>query len=73
MKGHMTPKIPSDRLVKKDFTHALSVNTLWWQKLSLWLSQHGFEGVLAEVTLLLANAEQHLRTSCTTASANLQL
>ena len=45
----------------KAFTHASSVNTLWWQKLSLWLSQHGFEGVLAEGTLSLANAEQHLR------------
>ena len=41
-------KLPSDRLVKKAFTHASSVNTLWWQKLSLWLSQHRFEGVLAE-------------------------
>ena len=39
----------------------LSVNTLWWQELSLWLSQHGFEGVLAEGTFSLANAEQHLR------------
>ncbi len=37
-----------------------SVNTLWWQKLSLWLSQHGFEGVLAEGTFSLASAEQHL-------------
>ncbi len=41
--------------------HASSVNTLWWQKLSLWLSQHGFEGVLAEGTFSLANVEQHLR------------
>ena len=41
-------EFPSDRLVKKAFTHASSVNTLWWQKLSLWLSQHRFEGVLAE-------------------------
>ncbi len=40
-------ELPSDRLVKKAVTHASSVNTLWWQKLSLWLSQHGFEGVLA--------------------------
>ncbi len=54
-------KLPSDRLVKKAFTQASSVNTLWWQKLSLWLSQHGFEGVLAEGTFSLANAEQHLR------------
>ena len=35
--------------------------TLWWQKLSLWLSQHGFEGMLAEGTFSLDNAEQHLR------------
>ena len=54
-------KLPSDRLVKKAFTHASSVNTLWWQKLSLWLSQHRFEGVLAEGTFSLVNAEQHLR------------
>ena len=54
-------ELPSDRLVKKAFTHASSVNTLWWQKLSLWLSQHGFEGVLAEGNFSLANAEQHLR------------
>jgi len=54
-------ELPSDRLVKKAFNHASSVNTLWWQKLSLWLSQHGFEGVLAEGTFSLANAEQHLR------------
>ena len=54
-------ELPSDRLVKKAFIHASSVNTLWWQKLSLWLSQHGFEGVLAEGTFSLANAEQHLR------------
>ena len=45
---------------KKAFTHASSVNTLWWQKLSLWLSQHGSEGVLAEGTFSLANAEQQL-------------
>ena len=55
-------ELPSDRLVKKAVTHASSVNTLWWQKLSLWLSQHGgVEGVLAEGTFSLANAEQHLR------------
>ena len=66
-------KLPSDRLVKKAFTHASSVNTLWWQKLSLWLSQHGFEGVLAEGTFSLANAEQHSGTNVTTAFANLQL
>ena len=54
-------ELPSDRLVKKAFTHASSVNTLWWQKLSLWLSQHRFEGVLAEGTFSLVNAEQHLR------------
>ena len=53
--------------------HASSVNTLWWQKLSLWLSQHGFEGVLAEGTFSLANAEQHSGTNVTTAFANLQL
>ncbi len=41
-------ELPSDRLVKKAFTHASSVNTLWWQKMSLCLSQHRFEGVLAE-------------------------
>ena len=29
--------------------------------MGLWLSQHGFEGLLAEVTSSLANAEQHLR------------
>ncbi len=66
-------ELPSDRLVKKAFTHASSVNTLWWQKLSLWLSQHGFEGVLAEGTVSLVNAEQHLGTNGTTAFANLQL
>ena len=54
-------EVPSDRLVKKGFTHALSVNTLWWQNLSLWLSQHRFEGALAEGTFSLVNAEQHLR------------
>ncbi len=54
-------ELPSDRLVKKAFTHASSVNTLWWQKLSLWLSQHRFQGVLAEGTFSLVNAEQHLR------------
>ena len=54
-------KLPSDMLVEKAFTHASSVNTLWWQKLSLWLSQHRFEGVLAEGTFSLVNAEQHLR------------
>ena len=58
------PLIRHDRLVKKAFTHASSVNTLWWQNLSLWLSQHGFEGVLAEGTFSLANAEQHLRDKC---------
>ena len=43
-------ELPSDRLVKKACTHASSVNTLWRQNLSLsnWLSQNGFEGVLAE-------------------------
>ncbi len=51
-------ELPSDRLVKKAFTHASS---LWWQKLSLWLSQHRFEGVLTEGTFSLVNAEQHLR------------
>ncbi len=54
-------ELASDRLVKKAFTHASSVNTLWWQKLSLWLSQHRIEGVLAEGTFSLVNAEQHLR------------
>ena len=54
-------ELPSDRLVTKACTHASSVNTLWWQKLSLWLRQHGFEGVLAEWSFSLANAEQHLR------------
>ncbi|DBA85819.1 TPA: hypothetical protein ACH3X1_005371 [Trebouxia sp. C0004] len=48
-------ELPSDRLVKEAFTHASSVNTLWWQKLSLWLSQHGFEGVLAEGNFSKAN------------------
>jgi len=32
-----------------------------WSDMGLWLSQHGFEGLLAEVTSSLANAEQHLR------------
>jgi len=62
-------ELPSDTLVKRAFTHASSMNTLWWQKLntlwwqqlSLWLSQHRFEGVLAEGTFSLVNAEQHLR------------
>ncbi len=56
-------ELPADRLVKKAFTHASSVNTFWWQKLSLWLSQHRFQGVfnLAEGTFPLVNAEQHLR------------
>ncbi len=57
----MKSKDRTDRLVKKAFTHASSVNTLRWQKLSLWLSQHRFGGVLAEGTFSLANAEQHLR------------
>ena len=54
-------KLPSDMLVKKAFTHASSVNTLSLQKLSLWLSQHRIQGVIAEGTFPLVNAEQHLR------------
>jgi len=54
-------ELPSDRLVKKAFTHASSVNTLWWQKMSLWLSQHRFERVLAEGPFSVVNAEQRLR------------
>jgi len=53
-------ELPSDRLVKKACTHASFVNTHWWQKLSLWLNQHRFEGVLAEGPFSLANAEEHL-------------
>ncbi len=68
-------ELPSDRLVKRAFTHASSVNTLWWQKLSLWLSQQVFEGVLAEGTFSSANAEQHLRDKwyhgiCQSSAAN---
>lgn len=51
----------SDRLVKKPFNSCLICKQVLVAKRSLWLSQHGFEGVLAEGTISLANAEQHLR------------
>ncbi len=54
-------KLPSDRLVKKAFIHAPSLNTPWWQRLSPLLNQHDFEGVLAEGAFSISNAEQCIR------------
>ena len=54
---------PSDfpRPVASDCASCLICEHSLVAKLSLWLSQHRFQGVLAEGTFSLVNAEQHLR------------
>ena len=37
--------LPNDRLVKQAFTHAQQQKTIWFQKLSSWLSDYGFQGL----------------------------
>ena len=51
----------SDRLVKKAFLQACTVGTPWWQVLSRFLSEHHFEGLLADGPFYVADAVQSLR------------
>ena len=51
-------ELPADRLVKKAFTHVPLLNTPWWTKLSSWLRQYALEGVPAEGTFSISNAEK---------------
>ena len=48
--------LPDDRLVKQAFTHAQQQNTTWLQKLSSWLSDKKFQGLIANGTFAISNA-----------------
>ena len=39
--------LPNDRLVKQAFTQAQQQSTTWFQQLLGWLSDHDFQGLLA--------------------------
>ena len=54
-------ELPDDRLVKQAFTHAQQQNTTWFQKLSCWLSDYGFQGLIANGTFSVSNAMTTLR------------
>ena len=53
--------LPNDRLVKQAFTHAQQQKTTWFQKLSSWLSDYGFQGLIANGTFSVSNAMTTLR------------
>ena len=53
--------LPSDRLVKKAFTHASSVRTPWFQQMFAWLHGNQFQGLLAEGTFSVPSAVDTLR------------
>ena len=49
-------ELPSDRLVKKAFTHASLVKTRWFQQVFTWLHDNQFQGILAEGTCSVSSA-----------------
>ena len=53
--------LPDDRLVKQAFTHAQQQKTTWFQNVSSWLSDYGFQGVIANGTFSVSNAMTTLR------------
>ena len=52
---------PNVRLVKQAFTHAQQQNTTWFQKLSGWVSDDDFPGLLAHGPFSVQNAITPLR------------
>ena len=53
--------LPGDRLVKMAFTHARSLNTMWWQRLNTWVHHHHLEALFADGPFYVTKAVQSLK------------
>ena len=53
--------LPNDRLVKLAFNHACSTQSPWCTEVSSFLSQHHFQGLLADAPFLVPSAIEGLR------------
>ena len=53
--------LPDDQLVKQTFTHGQQQKTTWFQRLSSWLSDYRFQGLIANGTFAISNAMTTLR------------
>ncbi len=69
--------LPGHRLVKKAFQQAQQSCTPWFQKMSNWLHNHSFQGLLSDGTFSFSNARTTLRDTwfsrvCQSASTKVQ-